>query len=76
MNTSSKWFETRLGTAPQVAWINEDGTAVDRAVLAQRIRVEHPALVGAHISAQNRALGLECLFETGTTPAQLPWSWA
>lgn len=72
---NSKWFETRLGVSPKIAWINEDGTVVDRAALAARIRAEHPALAGAHIRVQNAALGLECLFETGTTPAQLPWSW-
>jgi len=42
--------------------------------LAERIRQEHPELIGEHVEVQLDALGLAKVFETGSTVGMLPYS--
>lgn len=71
-----KFYETKKGRAPRVAWIDENGDVVDAFSLADQIRQFHPDMVGAHIARQIEALGLSESFERGATPAALPWTFA
>lgn len=71
-----KFYETKKGRAPRVAWISQNGDVIDAGTLAYQIRTFHPALVGAHISRQIEALGLSNSFASGTTPGPLPWTFA
>lgn len=71
-----KFYDTKKGRPPRVAWIADNGDVIDAGTLADQIRAFYPSLVGAHISKQIEALKLAGSFERGTTPAPLPWTFA
>ena len=51
-----------------------NGTRIWYSTIAQRIRDDHPALVGKHISKQLEAVGLYDAMLAGSTPCSLPYT--